>query len=105
VSQIIPDITFDGSNTSGLTSANPSVVFKVRPRENPGSNYGSTQAPKLSSAQSYAGQQTYNVQQFGQILYTRVRGRQMAFRVESTTRGTQWQLGVPKIDIRADGRR
>ena len=105
VSQIIPDLTFDGSNTSGLTSINPLVKFTVRPRQNPGSGYGPAPDPTVLSAQSYAGQQTYNVQQFGQILYTRVRGRQMAFRVESDTRGTQWQLGVPKIDIRADGRR
>lgn len=105
VSQIIPDITFDGSNTSGLTSVNPSVTFTVRPRQNPGSSYGPAPDPLLQSAQSYAGQQTYNVQQFGQILYTRVRGRSMAFRVDSDSRGTQWQLGVPKIDIRSDGRR
>ena len=105
VSQIIPDITFDGSNTSGLTSINPLVKFTVRPRQNPGSGYGPAPNPTVLSAQSYAGQQTHNVQQFGQILYTRVRGRQMAFRVESDTRGTQWQLGVPKIDIRSDGRR
>lgn len=105
VSQIIPDLTFDGSSTSGLTSINPLVKFTVRPRQNPGSGYGPAPDPTVLSAQSYAGQQTYNVQQFGQILYTRVRGRQMAFRVESDTRGTQWQLGVPKIDIRSDGRR
>lgn len=105
VSQIIPDITFDGSDTSGLTSANPSVKFIIRPRQNPGAGYGVAPNPTLVSAQSYAGQQTHNVQQFGQILYTRVRGRQMAFRIESSTRGTQWQLGVPKIDIRSDGRR
>jgi hypothetical protein len=105
VSQIIPDITFDGSNTSGLTSVNPSVNLTVRPRQNPGSAYGTATSPLLQSAQSYAGQQTYNVQQFGQILYTRVRGRSMAFKIESSTRGTQWQIGVPKIDIRSDGRR
>ena len=29
----------------------------------------------------------------------------MAFKIESTQLGTQWQLGVPRIDIRPDGRR
>mgnify|MGYP003344662447 CR=1 FL=1 len=97
--RIIPDVTFDGS-----TVANPVVVFTVRPRQNPGTNYGSTDEPQVISAQNYTGQQTYNVQQFTEIVYSRVRGRQMAFKVESNSIGTQWQLGVPRIDVRPDGR-
>jgi hypothetical protein len=34
-----------------------------------------------------------------------LRGRQMAFRIESTGLGVAWQLGSPRIDIRPDGRR
>jgi len=102
--RIIPDITFDGSDTTGATSDKPVVNFTVRPRQNPGSNYGIADQPTVTSAQSYAGQTTYNVQQFTEIVYSRVRGRQMAFKVESNTIGTQWQLGVPRIDVRPDGR-
>ena len=102
--RIIPDITFDGSDTSGSTSENPFVQFTVRPKQNPGSNYGTALAPTVTSAQSYAGQTTYNVQQFTEIIYSRVRGRQMAFKIESNSIGTQWQLGVPRIDVRPDGR-
>jgi hypothetical protein len=40
----------------------------------------------------------------GQI-YTRIRGRQMIFKIASNQINTQWQLGSPRIDIRADGRR
>ena len=103
--RIIPDITFDGSDTTGATSDKPVVNFTVRPRQNPGSNYGLADQPTVTSKQSYAGQTTYNVQQFTEIVYTRIRGRQMAFKVESNTIGTQWQLGVPRIDTRPDGRR
>ena len=102
--RMIPDITFDGSDTSGSTSDTPFVQFTVRPKQNPGSNYGSALAPTVTSTQSYAGQTTYNVQQFTEIVYSRVRGRQMAFKVESNSVGTQWQLGVPRIDVRPDGR-
>jgi len=102
--RIIPDITFDGSDTLGTTTDKPFVQFTVRPKQNPGSNYGTALAPSVTSAQSYAGQTTYNVQQFTEIVYSRVRGRQMAFKVESNSVGTQWQLGVPRIDVRADGR-
>jgi hypothetical protein len=102
--RIIPDITFDGSNTTGATTVNPAVQFTVRPRQNPGSGYGVSPSPTVKSAQSYAGQTTYTVQQFTEIVYSRIRGRQMAFKVSSDTLGTQWQLGVPRIDVRPDGR-
>jgi hypothetical protein len=59
----------------------------------------------VTSTQNYQGQQNYNVQQFTQIIYTRVRGRQMAFKVSSDGLGVKWQLGVPSIDVRPDGRR
>jgi hypothetical protein len=34
-----------------------------------------------------------------------VRGRQMAFKIDSTALGVTWQLGAPRMDIRPDGRR
>jgi hypothetical protein len=100
--RIIPDITFNNSTTP--TPNKPQVKFVVRPRQNPGSSYGVSPSPTIQSSQSYAGQQVYNVQEFTEIVYSRVRGRQMAFKVESDTLGTQWQLGVPRIDVRPDGR-
>jgi hypothetical protein len=98
--RLIPDLTFDGS-----TSAAPSANFTVRPRNFPGSNYSSSNDPAVASAQSYVSTTTYNVQQFTQQVYVRIRGRQMAFKIESTDLGTQWQLGAPRIDVRPDGRR
>jgi len=101
--RILPDITFDNSTTPAPET--PRVKFVVRPRQNPGSGYGVSPSPTIQSAQSYAGQQVYSVQEFTEIVYSRVRGRQMAFKVESDTLGTQWQLGIPRLDVRPDGRR
>jgi len=101
--RIIPDITFDGS--SNPIPDKPSAVFTVRPRQNPGAPYSLADTPTVASTQSYANQRNYNVQEFTQIVYTRVRGRQMALKISSDTLGTQWQLGVPRIDVRSDGRR
>lgn len=101
--QLVPDITFDGSTTPAPEL--PNVDFVVRPRQNPGSNYGAAPAPTVASTQSYSVNYTYNVQQFTELVYTRVRGRQMAFKVECSSLGTQWQLGVPRINLRPDGRR
>ena len=47
----------------------------------------------------------YTVDQFTGQVYTRLRGRQMALRVESNTLGTNWQLGTCRLDIKKDGRR
>jgi hypothetical protein len=101
--RIIPDLTFDGSTTPNPDK--PEAVFTVRPRQNPGAPYGTSDLPVVESAQSYANQRNYTVQEFTQIVYTRLRGRQMAFKVSSDTLGTQWQLGTPRIDVRPDGRR
>jgi len=98
--RMIPDVTFDGSYAN-----NPAVTFTVRPRQNPGANYSVAATPTVTSTQNYSGQRNYTVQQFTQIVYTRVRGRQMAFKISSDGLGVQWQLGVPSVDVRPDGRR
>ena len=102
ISRIIPDLTFDGS-TAG---SNPQVLLTLKPRYYPGSNYDtstpgsvdSTVLPPTPPAQ-------IPVEQYTGVLYARVRGRQIAFRVESTKKGTSWQLGLMRFDIRPDGRR
>lgn len=101
--RMIPDITFDGSTTSSPDK--PQVTFSLRPRQNPGAPYGTADAPTVQSAQSYNSIKNYNVQEFTQIVYTRLRGRQMAFKISSDQLGCQWQLGAPRIDVRSDGRR
>jgi len=98
--RIIPDVTFDGSTVN-----TPTVNFTVLPRQNPGANYGTSNNPDVSSTQNYATQRTYNVQQFTEYAYVRIRGRQMAFQVSSTDLGVSWQLGAPRLDVRPDGRR
>jgi hypothetical protein len=98
--RMIPDITFDGSTVN-----NPSVTMTLKPRQNPGANYSAAATPSVTSTQNYQAQRNYTVQQFTEIVYVRVRGRQMAFRISSDGLGVQWQLGVPSLDIRPDGRR
>jgi hypothetical protein len=98
--RLIPDLSFDGSNVN-----QPSANFTVLPRAFPGSNYGTAADPAVTSTQNYQNQRTYAIQQFTEQVYVRIRGRQMAFQVSSDTLGVQWQLGVPRIDIRPDGRR
>jgi hypothetical protein len=98
--RILPDVNFNGSNAN-----NPEVTMTVRPRQNSGTPYGQADSPRVVSNDNYANYSVYNVQEFTGQVYTRLRGRQLAFRIESTGLGTAWQLGTPRIDIRNDGRR
>ena len=98
--RILPDVNFNGSTTN-----QPSVTMTVKPRENSGTPYGAADNPQVQSAQNYTTIPEYTIQQFDGQVYTRLRGRQMSFRIESTGVGVAWQLGSPRIDIRPDGRR
>jgi hypothetical protein len=98
--RILPDVNFNGS-----TSNEPKVTMTVRPRQNSGTPYGQADNPQVQSAQNYAALPQYTIQEFTGQVYTRLRGRQMAFRIESADRDVAWQLGSPRIDIRPDGRR
>lgn len=98
--RILPDINFTGSNVN-----QPYVTMTVKPRRNSGTPYGTADNPQVTSADNYAAASVYNVQEFSGQVYTRLRGRQLAFRIESNSLGVSWQLGTPRIDIRNDGRR
>lgn len=98
--RILPDLTFNGSNVN-----QPFVTMTLRPRENAGTPYGTADNPRVASTQNYTSQNTYDVQEFDGQVYTRLRARQMSFRIESNSLGVSWQLGSPRIDIRPDGRR
>jgi len=98
--RILPDVNFNGSSTN-----KPAVTMTVKPRQNSGTPYGQADNPQVQSAQNYTTIPQYTIQEFDGQVYTRLRGRQMSFRIESTTIGVAWQLGSPRIDIRPDGRR
>lgn len=92
--RILPDLTFSGSSAN-----NPAVTLTVKPRQNSGSNYTAANNPTVTRTA------TFPVEQYTGQVYTRIRGRQMAFRIDSTELGVAWQLGAMRIDLRPDGRR
>ena len=104
--RMLPDINFDGSNTYN-TQANPQVNIKLLPRQNSGSPYTVANNPAVVSTQGYGAPSPseYTVDQYTGQVYTRLRGRQMAFTISSNQLGVAWQLGVTRFDIRPDGRR
>jgi hypothetical protein len=101
--RILPDITFRGSTTSNGTE--PSVTMTLIPLQNSGAGYNS---PASVGGDDYAAVTRATqvpVETFTGQVFVRVRGRQLVFKVEGNQLGLQWQLGAPRIDIRADGRR
>jgi hypothetical protein len=98
--RMLPDVNFNGSNVN-----QPSVVMELQPRQNSGSAYGTSDTPTVTSADNYVTYPQYTIQEFTGQVYTRLRGRQMAFKISSDKLGVAWQLGSPRIDIKNDGRR
>jgi hypothetical protein len=97
--RVIPDLTFQNS-TSAPNGDAATVTIQLYGLQNSGS--GATD----QASQPVAKLSTYNVtEEFTGQIYTRLRGRQMIFKIESNQLNTAWQLGAPRIDIRADGRR
>lgn len=92
--RLIPDLTFDGS-TAGAPSAN----FTLKTRRFPGATYDQTTTEAVTRSA------TVPVEQFTTEKDIRLRGRSFALRVESTASGVRWRLGVPRVDVRPDGRR
>lgn len=100
VKRILPDINFNGSSVN-----RPSVTMQVKPRRNAGALYGPADHPIVGSKNDFATTPVFIIQEFDGQVYTRLRGRQMAFRVESTDLGVAWQLGSIRIDVKPDGHR
>ena len=100
VKRILPDVNFNGS-----TSNKPSLTMQVKPRRNSGDPYGAADNPEVVSADDYRNTRVYTIQAYDGQVYTRIRGRQMALRLESTDLGVAWQSGDIRIDIKPDGGR
>jgi hypothetical protein len=100
ISRMLPDVTFDGS-----TAGSPAATMTISPMSNSGSGYNSPLSEGGNSAGTVTRSATVPIEQFTGQVYLRLRGRQVAFKMESTAEGVAWQLGSPRLDMRPDGRR
>ena len=97
--RVLPDLTFENAESTP-TGTLPSVSMTLYGLANSGSGVTST------ASQPVAKSSTYTItEQFTGMIFTRMRGRQMIFKIASNQVNTCWQLGAPRIDIRPDGRR
>jgi hypothetical protein len=98
--RVLPDMTFRGS-----TAASPSATMTLLPLRNSGSGYNNPASVGGSNSAGITRTATLPIEEFTGQVYTRVRGRQMAMKIESDGLGVTWQLGAPRLDMRPDGRR
>ena len=98
--RILPDITFDGS-----TAGSPQATMTLLPLKNSGSGYNDPTSEGGTNSSTVTRTAVLPVEQYTGQIYTRVRGRQLAMKIESDALGVHWQLGAPRIDMRPDGRR
>jgi hypothetical protein len=105
--RVLPDVTFRGS-TAGTT---PQMTMYLLPLKNSGSGYSVNKATNADHSVANESNKTVTriatlpIEEFTGQIFTRVRGRQLAMKVESTGLGVAWQLGAPRLDMRPDGRR
>jgi hypothetical protein len=91
--RIIPDIAFDGS-----TTPEPQVTIEISTRRFPGSS-------EVSSPNAQKTVIRKSVTQYTPEVFIRTRSRQMSLKIKSEDLDVNWQLGVPRLDARADGKR
>ena len=97
--RVLPDLTFENSVSDN--QGNPaSATMTLYGLANSGSGVTSTASQPVAKSSTYV-----ITEQFTGMIFTRMRGRQMIFKIGSNQLGTAWQLGAPRIDIRPDGRR
>jgi len=100
VSRMIPDISFEGS-----TGGTPTINMTLSPLNSAGSGLNSPSSESGVSTGTVIRSASSPVDVYTSQIHTRVRGRQMSMKVESSTTGVQWQLGATRLDMRPDGRR
>jgi len=107
IRRVIPDINFRGSDTVNEVTGAPIIPeadITVGVRNFPGAAQSIVNAEGVTTSATIV-TATATVDQYTNQVFVRARGRQMNFKIGSDTVGTQWQLGLPRIDGRPDGTR
>jgi len=94
ISRVLPDLNFRETNVDNTT-----VDFIFNAKNAPGQTAQNTNTDTVTKTSNTP------VDQYTSQYQTRLRGRSFTFKVQSTDADVLWRLGIPRIDIRQDGRR
>ncbi len=91
--RVIPDVTFRDS------TGTPAGTLTIKAKDWPGGGYiANEEANGVTQSASVP------VEKYTREQYIRIRGRAMAMRFESDQYNTGWRLGIPRVNVRPDGR-
>lgn len=101
VRQVYPDITFRGSTASN--DIPPTVLFDIRGYNYPGEAVSQTDDTEIVNT-------GYPVDEFTPQISLRLRARSITMSIYSGASGqvglgVSWRLGIPRLEMRTDGRR
>ena len=94
VTRVIPDLNFRETNVDNTT-----VDFILSAKNAPGQVVQTTNTDTITKTSNVP------VDQYTSQYQTRLRGRSFTFKIQSTDADVLWRLGIPRVDIRSDGRR
>jgi len=94
VTRVIPDLNFRDTNVDNTT-----VDFILSAKNAPGQVAQTTNTDTITKTSNVL------VDQYTSQYQTRLRGRSFTFKIQSTDADVLWRLGIPRVDIRSDGRR
>lgn len=97
IRRIIPDFTFTGS-----TNTDPTVSVTLQSNNFPGGNYLQSEVAQVDRTVTST---TVPFEKYTDKADVRLRGRAFSIKVDSSSIGTRWRLGSPRVDMRADGKR
>lgn len=106
IRRIIPDVNFVSSDIANPVTGEaltPEVTMTIGVRNFPGAASEYDNASNIPTSRGVITETT--IDQYTNQVFVRARGRQMNFKIGSSDVGVQWQLGMPRIDARPDGRR
>lgn len=106
IRRMIPDVTFRGFDDE-VNTPSMNIILKAMDYPGGGITDDTEETSGASDYNSDAVSRTSNaaVEKFTTELQMRLRGRAVILRAESSSLGTLWRLGTPRIDIRPDGQR
>ena len=87
IQRLIPDISFTNSDSNATNQA----TFTLKGQRFPGTGFETSKAITVDDSATQS--------------YVRLRGRSFGLRVESSNAQINWRLGLPRVDIRSDGKR
>ena len=101
IQRVIPDVNFRDQESSSTLN------FVLTSRNFPGQVYLDTASSSAlpSSTNAVVKTSVDPIDQYTYQYFTRLRGRSFTFKVESSDQNVLWRLGVPRIEIRPDGKR